>query len=239
MKRLVKWLGVGFGLFVVAIIAILAAIAVPNFLEAQTRSKVARSLADMRSLATAIEAYRVDDNKLPPCDYHRDVTAPKEWWGYVPRILTSPIAYITSLPMMPFVDDGLYQVWINLAPESHTKENQTYTYVWDITPFTRRLPVEAHYMAHPNAIAARVPASYDGPGSGLGDFIVNINKAGYLLYNCGPDRIDSTVWLCPSPYDASNGTTSFGDVYYFGSGYPEGSGIGQHRAHDPHNMSIF
>jgi prepilin-type N-terminal cleavage/methylation domain-containing protein len=41
-------------LIVVAIIAILAAIAVPNFLEAQVRSKVARVKADMRTLATAI-----------------------------------------------------------------------------------------------------------------------------------------------------------------------------------------
>jgi prepilin-type N-terminal cleavage/methylation domain-containing protein len=52
-------------LIVVAIIAILAAIAVPNFLEAQTRSKVSRAQADMRSLATAIESYRVDNNSYP------------------------------------------------------------------------------------------------------------------------------------------------------------------------------
>jgi prepilin-type N-terminal cleavage/methylation domain-containing protein len=43
-------------LIVVAIIAILAAIAVPNFLEAQTRAKVSRALSDMRSLTTAVEA---------------------------------------------------------------------------------------------------------------------------------------------------------------------------------------
>src|SRR6187551_2410615 len=54
-------------LIVVAIIAILAAIAVPNFLEAQTRSKVSRCKADMRSLATALEAYRVDyTTYMPP-----------------------------------------------------------------------------------------------------------------------------------------------------------------------------
>ena len=52
-------------LIVVAIIAILAAIAVPNFLEAQVRSKVSRARADMRSLANAIEAYRVDYNRFP------------------------------------------------------------------------------------------------------------------------------------------------------------------------------
>ena len=42
-------------LIVVAIIAILAAIAVPNFLEAQTRAKVARVKSDQRTLATVIE----------------------------------------------------------------------------------------------------------------------------------------------------------------------------------------
>lgn len=52
-------------LIVVLIIAILAAIAVPNFLEFQTRAKVSRVKSDMRSLATAIEAYFVDNNEYP------------------------------------------------------------------------------------------------------------------------------------------------------------------------------
>ena len=48
-------------LIVVAIIAILAAIAIPNFLEAQTRAKVARVLSDQRTLGTAVEQYSVGD----------------------------------------------------------------------------------------------------------------------------------------------------------------------------------
>jgi prepilin-type N-terminal cleavage/methylation domain-containing protein len=43
-------------LIVVAIIAILAAIAVPNFLESQTRAKISKVYADFRAIATAIEA---------------------------------------------------------------------------------------------------------------------------------------------------------------------------------------
>jgi prepilin-type N-terminal cleavage/methylation domain-containing protein len=53
-------------LCVVATIAILAAIAVPNFLEAQVRSKVARSIDDMHALAAALEAYWIDHRAYPP-----------------------------------------------------------------------------------------------------------------------------------------------------------------------------
>lgn len=51
-------------LIVVAIIGILAAIAVPNFLNAQIRAKIACSQADMRSLGTSIEAFHIDPNNL-------------------------------------------------------------------------------------------------------------------------------------------------------------------------------
>lgn len=50
-------------LIVVAIIAILAAIAIPNFLDAQIRSKVSRVRTDQRSVATGLEAYFVDNNQ--------------------------------------------------------------------------------------------------------------------------------------------------------------------------------
>jgi len=70
---------------------ILAAIAVPNFLESQVRSKVSRSKADMRSLATAIESYMVDNNQYPP-------SAEILWQG--------PVKYITSGPQDPYALAG-------------------------------------------------------------------------------------------------------------------------------------
>jgi prepilin-type N-terminal cleavage/methylation domain-containing protein len=89
-------------LIVVAIIAILAAIAVPNFLEAQVRSKVSRVKNDLRSLATAMEAYRIDNNAYVP---HIDDISEFHFF-------TSPIAYLTSVPRCPFAaqlrDAGLY-----------------------------------------------------------------------------------------------------------------------------------
>ena len=52
-------------LIVIAIIGILAAIAIPNLLNAVQRGKQKRSMSDMRALATAIEAYAVDNNVYP------------------------------------------------------------------------------------------------------------------------------------------------------------------------------
>jgi type II secretion system protein G len=49
-------------LIVVAIIGILAAIAIPNLLTAMQRSRQKRTMADMRSIATAWEARATDTN---------------------------------------------------------------------------------------------------------------------------------------------------------------------------------
>lgn len=104
-------------LIVVAIIAILAAIAVPNFLEAQTRAKVSRSRADMRSAVTCIEAYGVDHNKYPvPID--RGTTT---FNSRLPSALTTPIAYCTSLFHDPFVNVSKPQTTVGDFPDYELK----------------------------------------------------------------------------------------------------------------------
>jgi len=52
-------------LIVVAIIGIIAAIAIPNLLNAIDRGKQKRSMADMRSIGTAVESYAIDNNYYP------------------------------------------------------------------------------------------------------------------------------------------------------------------------------
>jgi len=99
-------------LIVVAIIAILAAIAVPNFLEAQTRAKVSRAKADMRSIATGLEAYVVDFNNYPCAgDFNHSIWLPGDNAAKFPPVipgglvpLSTPIAYLTSAALPdPFV----------------------------------------------------------------------------------------------------------------------------------------
>ncbi|KXK29197.1 MAG: prepilin-type N-terminal cleavage/methylation domain-containing protein [Candidatus Omnitrophica bacterium] len=52
-------------LIVIAIILILISIALPNFLAAQIRAKVARAEADMKSMTTALEFFRTEHSHYP------------------------------------------------------------------------------------------------------------------------------------------------------------------------------
>ena len=92
-------------LIVVAIIAILAAIAVPNFLEAQMRSKVSRVRNDFRAIGGALEAYFVDHNTYPDMQWiFGDIN-----FSVGLTRLTTPVAYIAVIPDDPFViQDGVH-----------------------------------------------------------------------------------------------------------------------------------
>lgn len=88
-------------LIVVAIIAILAAIAVPNFLEAQTRAKISRAMADMRTIDVGLKTYEIDNNTVPLMNYVNFAIPPESEAGEAPYLrtlerLTSPIAYLTG-----------------------------------------------------------------------------------------------------------------------------------------------
>jgi len=81
-------------LIVVAIIGILAAIAVPNFLNAQTRAKISRVMADCKAYGTAIEMYIIDHN-VPPWD--KPCPSGDHGWASCYTQLTTPVAYMNSV----------------------------------------------------------------------------------------------------------------------------------------------
>ena len=55
-------------LFGVAILGILAAIAIPNFITAKARAQQKRTMADIRSLASATETYATENRTYPPAE---------------------------------------------------------------------------------------------------------------------------------------------------------------------------
>lgn len=82
---------------VVTIISILAAIAIPNFMNAVIRAKVARSQSDQAVVGWALEMYRLDTDEYPP-NAEIGQSSP----GDLTR-LTHPVMYMTSLPQDPFL----------------------------------------------------------------------------------------------------------------------------------------
>ena len=179
-------------LIVVVIIAILAAIAVPNFLEAQTRSKVARASADLRTLATAIEAYTVDVGKVP---YDGEPTTVDVGWAQTFALLTSPVAYLSAVIPDVFQDPA-----VGAYPSASTHfvdapANRRHSYEYD----------SAHFAGVDQVpLFAAVWTSAFGP-------------ARWKTQSCGPDLRFSAQnfgdWHWRDRYDPTNGTVSAGDIF--------------------------
>ncbi|MGB9691560.1 MAG: prepilin-type N-terminal cleavage/methylation domain-containing protein [Candidatus Sumerlaeaceae bacterium] len=191
-------------LIVVAIIAILAAIAVPNFLEAQVRSKVSRVKADMRSIATALESYFVDYNAYPYDGYYVNSpgysTSPVNEYNYwyLPKTISTPTAYLTTCIFVdPFRQHiaPTTQAW-QLNNLRYTSIYSTWSTKWQM--YTGRTS-DSPYLA-----------------AVLQEF------GGWRLNSAGPDKTYGPYgWYgvstypttaLPLPYDPTNGTVSDGDI---------------------------
>lgn len=183
-------------LIVVAIIAILAAIAVPNFLEAQTRAKVTRAKADIRTITTALEVYRIDNNKYIDATTNSDLEDHSNARGPAVNgippyalliLLTTPISYISAVPQ-----EGPFGKYLGFGAD----EERGYQYESLVDRWTPQF----------------LPRAYVG--------------LPYYIIGVGPTKRYSahqnvTRWPRISPYDATNGTISTGDILY-----PAGNGGG-------------
>jgi len=190
-------------LIVVAIIAILAAIAVPNFLEAQIRGKFARAVADMRTLATGVEAYAVDNNHYPPNNA-------VNFWS-TPWQITTPISYLTQGRLKdPFANWKRHMG--GSFPESRPDDAELYSY-------HKIVDLDEYNYLYGTRFEPPVEA-VDASG---------LNEGAFELYGAwkqislGPDRqfLDETrseaenlaLKLFDIHYDPTNGSTSFGNIY--------------------------
>lgn len=202
-------------LIVVAIIAILAAIAVPNFLEAQTRARVARVVADMRTVNTAFETYRIDNNNIPP---HGTFTknaqgVPSVMSPYVyvldPILVTTPVAYVNS-------ESTLLDDFQSKLLQANAPKNEPNRYVLGRLSYTSYLQHTTEAGGVISPLAKRLGIERYG---------------GWRLTSAGPDLAQFNAQLPPEgtpltriqasktiPYDASNGTISVGDIVRTGIG---------------------
>jgi prepilin-type N-terminal cleavage/methylation domain-containing protein len=187
-------------LIVVAIIAILALIAVPNFLEAQTRAKVARAKNDLRTLAVGVESYHVDASDWP---FGPNAGPAPNWATYLGNWpseygqwfhLTTPISYLSSVPHDCFfrLYNEQWGIW------------RDYYRVWNLS---RTFQLNSGWGR---------PSTYNASKNGVQ----------ILMASVGPDRVedvaDGTAGGFGNAggqtgmviYDPTNGTVSWGDIYY-------------------------
>jgi prepilin-type N-terminal cleavage/methylation domain-containing protein len=191
-------------LIVVAIIAILAAIAIPNFLAAQTRSKVARVQSEMRTLGTGLESYYVDNTMYP---WYQDVGSgpnnllQNNWtWLGIPLSLSTPIAYISnSLMWDPFPELGGNSKMVNTYRYIDNNEfnylHDNYSWTW---VGTRSYVGD---WAYPTYLKGDAGHGYLEPSPKV-----------WMLISNGPD-LKFQNWFA---YDPTNGTISPGDIERFG-----------------------
>ena len=197
-------------LIVVAIIAILAAIAIPNFLQAQTRAKISRVRADMRSMATAIESYYVDHNIYPE---ERGYTGMLSQSGVAGVFrLTTPISYLSSIPESPFNEYFGHPNLDGLRRATSLADRNIYLFVSKhrIPNFTENIAAGGEYFVH-------LDAQHYMPNVGVSNVM-------WLLKSVGPDNHDTMMDFHQGTdigvlYDPTNGTISRGDLGLFGPGF--------------------
>jgi type II secretion system protein G len=221
-------------LIVVAIIAILAAIAVPNFLEAQTRSKVSRVKADIRSQATALESYAVDNNSYPNC-HSFGIALANSTDPAGTRILerlSTPVAYITSALLK-----DVFKVSFRLSAAT-AQGIQTATPI-AVNPGTDAAALYNSFIYQ----AWNGDQRYTTPPDGFSDANKTQKASSWLMHSCGPDSTyynlggvlandDGTQlrYTIDFIYDPTNGTISRGSIWRCGGSASASSGAGTYKA---------
>jgi prepilin-type N-terminal cleavage/methylation domain-containing protein len=183
-------------LIVIAIILILIAIALPNFLEAQIRAKVARVQADLRTIGTALESYLIDWRIYP-----NDSEDEFDENNHGLRQLTTPLQYLPELPFDVFVGGR--------APQDGTP---VYFEMGStgFAPDALLSPVFQFEIARQPKVNAYALYSH-GPNV-IDDF------DGEQDWPFGGPSAAVTTWS----YSATNGTRSRGNIHRFGGEWRSG-----------------
>ncbi|MCA9412072.1 MAG: prepilin-type N-terminal cleavage/methylation domain-containing protein [Candidatus Omnitrophica bacterium] len=192
-------------LIVIAIILILIAIALPNFLEAQIRAKVVRVEGDMRGLATALESYFTDYNQYPPDEIQviDDAAArgnpppPLDLRALTAlTALTTPVAYMTDIVPNPFPNET----------DNQADRLAYYRY------FAERWK-EDQLTFHPTWPRNSKSWSLASAGPDLESNVGEYLMFGQMILESIPG---SGFWGPGSVYSATNGTRSAGDIVRVG-----------------------
>ncbi len=140
-------------LIVVAIIGILAAIAVPNFINALLRAKIAKAESEMNSITTALEQYRLDHSFYPLWKHPDGTNKNPLNTRLIP--LTTPVSYMSSVPQDPFIYG---------APGARMNDAQNESYItYDYTEAWSRIHFQGLSVLPPQARCCDYKLTSAGP----------------------------------------------------------------------------
>lgn len=177
---------------VIGVIALLAVIALPNLLEAQVRSKVSRTKADLKSVSVAVELYRTDNNVYPDADPVGGYKAGAEYVHACLRELSTPVAYM-STAVLPDVFTSKYPLaYVNIRAQVEQVPTIIDLFAPELTPM-QRFELSRHEY-----VLAGVGPDRVFHNELVGDRAVIIGVA--------------TRTNLSSEYDPTNGTLSGGDI---------------------------
>jgi prepilin-type N-terminal cleavage/methylation domain-containing protein len=108
-------------MIVVAIIALLAAIAVPGFLRARKRSQASRVINDLRLIDSAVDQYAIENNKasgynVPASEWSKYLKAGTNLYLTGNDILGNPYGPV-NVDSLPKVNSLTYNALSDVAPD--------------------------------------------------------------------------------------------------------------------------
>lgn len=195
---------------VAAVVSLLAAIALPNYMEAQTRAKVSATKSNLRVIGSALEMYYVDHNAYPPARRVFPDDRLAIFAGTQLDRLTHPVAY---------VQEGVFR-------DHFTREARTRYFNHRTDDWSSANPARSLLYFNYRDLAA----SWEMPC---------LAAAGAAVVSLGPDHRDSLGAYTPlglscfeslalyytdlrhpldTVYDPTNGTVSEGDIGRYAGG---------------------
>lgn len=184
-------------LVVVGLIALLALIALPNLLDAATRTRVSRVKTDLRTLSTAIETYGIDRTGYPdaaPAPLKVGLPYSASCLGR----LSTPVAYLANSHLPDPFSPEWPIVYANMRAETEGSPSVFDLLVPQMSAYDREIVVGHRY-----ALASVGPDGTFQP-----------QPRGEPL-DINPRTLETKV----SPlYDPTNGTVSNGDITRTGLG---------------------
>lgn len=179
----------------IVLVLIIAAIAIPNFLESDALAHLHKHQKQLRKIAAAMEAYRADWGTYPVSEKDSPLAGHGTGNEVDQRLLTTPNAYLEAI-----IPDGC-----RMRENEHNDRKQSENYPIYAVAYVNAAP---SFTAYPRTAWMTWGIGNDGRS----------NTDGYRSLNSviANEASTSPSLTAGIRYDPTNGPEEVGDIYQFG-----------------------